>query len=662
VKCPNCSQNNQDDSRFCSTCATPLQTPPDQTIQAPYSVHTSKNEIPRGTLFADRYEILEELGSGGMGRVYKAYDQKIKEVVALKLIRPEIAANEKTIERFANELRFSRKISHRNVCRMYDLGHEGSVPYITMEYIPGEDLKSFLRRSGQLTIGKAISIAKQVAEGLDEAHQLGIVHRDLKPTNIMIDKEGNAKIMDFGIARSLHVEGVTASGTMIGTPEYMSPEQAEFSTVDERSDIYSLGVILYEMLTGQTPFSGETPLGVALKHKTETPRDPKDFNSHISHDLNFIVLKCLEKDRDKRYQKVEELKKSLDLIEQGLPTVEREIPKREPITSKEITLTFRLKKILVPALALLVVAAAVMIWQINRPGKNSKQPVSLSVKAVAIQPPPPEEIPHMTVDQRTALAEKMAQRNKDAGVRILGNFLGQSVSRIISEEDLKSLKDANLYVEKIKKLLPRDSAYMNLIDQIQEKIEEGSRLQEEGKTAEANQKYAEGQSQMQDLMAQVRAKQIADRTRTRAQGSKAKAEVELRNKDENFLFQWAEKAEADAREAYDKEDFSGARTMYEIVENIYSISTKARSRSSGVLQLQLLVRNLESTALSLRAEERAQWLYASALAASKKAGEHQKAKEYDQAAEKYIEAAYLYNNAIEEAGQNRGPSSRADRR
>ena len=651
MKCPNCSQKNKDDSRFCSSCATPLQTPPDQTIPAPYTLQTKKMEIPRGTLFAGRYEILEELGSGGMGRVYKAYDQKIKELVALKLIRPEIAANEKTIERFANELRFSRKISHRNVCRMFDLGHEGSVPYITMEYIPGEDLKSFLRRSGQLTIGKAISIAKQVADGLAEAHHLGVVHRDLKPTNIMIDNDGNAKIMDFGIARSMHIEGVTASGTMIGTPEYMSPEQAEFSSVDLRSDIYSLGVILYEMLTGQTPFSGETPLGVALKHKTEMPRDPREFNSHISHDLNYIVLKCLEKDRDKRYQKVDELKTSLEQIEQGLPTVEREIVKREPVTAKEITLTFHLKKLLIPALVLLVAAAFILVWQVNRHQDPTEElAVKTGIPAV-FKRGGDLTAPDMTVEQKTEMAEKMAERSKDAGLMILGNFLGQSVSKIISEEDLESLKNANLYVEKIKEMLPEGSAYSKVIEQIQKKIEEGSRLQDEGKTAEAQEKYAEGQSQMQELMNLVRAKQLADRTRTRALGSKAKAEVELRNKEENFLFQKAEKAEADAQKAYDKEDFSAAGIMYEIVENIYSISTKARSESNGVLQLQLMVRNLESSALSVRADERAQWLYDIALAAAEKAGDLQKSKKYDLAADKYIESAYLFNEAVAEAEQ-----------
>jgi serine/threonine protein kinase len=177
-----------------------------------------------------------------MGRVYKVFDTEIKEKVALKLLKPEIASNQEMIERFSNELKFARKISHRNVCRMYDLGKGDGMHFITMEFVPGEDLKSFIRRSRQLVVGTAISLAKQVCEGLAEAHRMGIVHRDLKPGNIMIDEEGNAKITDFGIARSISGKGITGAGVMIGTPEYMSPEQVEGKEADLRSDIYSFSV------------------------------------------------------------------------------------------------------------------------------------------------------------------------------------------------------------------------------------------------------------------------------------------------------------------------------------------------------------------------------------------------------------------------------------
>jgi serine/threonine-protein kinase len=207
--------------------------------------------LDRGTTFAERYEIIEELGKGGMGRVYKVYDKKIKEVVALKLIRPEISADENTIARFNNELRLARKISHRHVCRMYDLGEEGASHFITMEYVPGEDLKRFIKRSGQLTVGKAISITRQVCEGLAEAHHLGIIHRDLKPSNIMIDEDGNTRIMDFGIARFLEGEGMTTQGVMIGTPDYMAPEQAELEGVDQRAETQEISTSRYRTVSAE---------------------------------------------------------------------------------------------------------------------------------------------------------------------------------------------------------------------------------------------------------------------------------------------------------------------------------------------------------------------------------------------------------------------------
>jgi serine/threonine-protein kinase len=293
------------------------------------TLQTPIKEFTRGTTFAKRYELIEELGMGGMGRVYKVFDKKIKEEVAIKILKPEITADEKTIERFSNELKFARKITHKNVGRMYDLNEEEGTHYITMEYIAGEDLKSTINRVGQLSIGKSISITKQVCEGLVEAHKLGVIHRDLKPSNIMIDKEGNGRIMDFGIARSLRAKGITREGVMIGTPEYMSPEQIEAIEVDQRSDIYSLGVILYEMLTGQLPFKADTPLGIAMKHKSEIPKSPRVLNTQIPEELSAVILKCMEKDKEKRYQSTEALLEELTKVEKKIPTTQRVIPEKK---------------------------------------------------------------------------------------------------------------------------------------------------------------------------------------------------------------------------------------------------------------------------------------------------------------------------------------------
>jgi len=356
IKCPKCHSDNTDSARFCSNCATPL---PSQEVSVTKTLEAPTRKLALGSIFAERYEILEELGKGGMGEVYRVKDEKLDEEIALKVLKPEIAVDKNIIERFKNELKLARKIAHKHVCKMYDLNEEEETPYIAMEYVDGEDLKSHIRKKEKLTQEEAISIAKQVCEGLAEAHEIGVIHRDLKPQNIMIDDKGRAKIMDFGIARSVEAPGVTASGMIIGTPDYISPEQAEGEEADQRSDIYALGVILYEMVTGSVPFEGDTAFSVALKHKTKLPSDPKKLNPGISENLGRLILICMEKERERRYQTAEALLADLRNIEEGFPLGTKIRPRRETFVATLIR-----KKLFIPALVVALAVIAVIIWQL----------------------------------------------------------------------------------------------------------------------------------------------------------------------------------------------------------------------------------------------------------------------------------------------------------
>jgi len=375
VKCSNCHSENPDTLKFCGECGTPLPSSKDIFVSHTETLPPPLKELITGSTFAGRYQVIEELGHGGMGTVYKVFDTKVKEKVALKLIKPEIAASGETIERFSNELKLARKIRQANICQMFDLGEAEGAHFITMEYVSGDNLKSMLRMMGKLSPGQALLIAKQVCAGLEEAHKLGVIHRDLKPQNIMIDREGNVRIMDFGIARSLREKGITGPSVMIGTPEYMSPEQTEAKGVDQRSDIYSLGIILYEMLTGRVPFEGDTALSIAMKQKGEMPKDPKSLNPSIPDDLSRLILKCLDKDKVQRYQSATELRGELDRIEKGIPAAKRIVPEKKPFTSREITVKFKLRKLYLPALGLLLVAAAAIVfWKVLAKKKAAPPP------------------------------------------------------------------------------------------------------------------------------------------------------------------------------------------------------------------------------------------------------------------------------------------------
>lgn len=436
MKCPECDFDNPADTHFCGNCGTRIKPLDDISESHTKTAQIPVKDIERGTTIGGRYEVIEELGRGGMGNVYRVVDKKINEEMALKILHPVIAADKKTVERFKNELKLARKITHKNVCRMHDLNEEEGTLFITMEYVSGEDLKSMIKMTGQMSTGRAVSIAKQICEGLDEAHRLGVVHRDLKPRNIMIDKEGNARIMDFGIARSLKAEGITGEGIMVGTPEYMSPEQVKGLGVDQRSDIYSFGIILFEMVTGKIPFEGDTSLTIALKQKTEDPPNPQDFNAQIPKELNAVILKCLEKEKEERYENIREVFSELDNIEKEISTEER-IPIKRKTRIKPRKKQFQIPWIAsVISVALIAVVGYILITQIIPTG-GMRWKDSIAVLPVEDQSEDKDQGPlcdGMTLD-------------------ITGKLSGIESLKVIPYREVGRYKDEDLSYEEIGKLL-----------------------------------------------------------------------------------------------------------------------------------------------------------------------------------------------------------------
>ena len=268
----------------------------------------SSNEPQIGTLFAGRYEIQSMLGRGGTGIVYRARDRELDDLVAIKTLRSaDLSANPSLLDRFKQEIRLARRITHPNVVRTHDLGEAGGLRFLSMEFVEGRTLKQLLESEDILPTAVGLRIARQVCAGLAAAHRVGVVHRDIKPQNIIIEPAGGVKIVDFGTARLTGDRGVTEIGTVIGTPDYMSPEQARGLSLDFRSDIYSTGVVLYEMFTGSPPFEGDSPLAVMLKHLSDPPPLPQSKNPRIDPRIAAIVLKCIAKEPGARFQTVGEL-------------------------------------------------------------------------------------------------------------------------------------------------------------------------------------------------------------------------------------------------------------------------------------------------------------------------------------------------------------------
>ena len=329
MRCPACRSPQPDDARSCSVCGKTLVTEPEpaggDTLGA--SLPASAVEVADSTLefapaaalregmvFAGRYEIQAVIGRGGMGTVYRARDRHLEEIVALKLILPQLVPMGGILERFKHEIRLARQLSHPNIIKVYDLGQYDDVTYLSMEHLEGADLRQLIQEQGPLPIERAVEIGKQVCAGLAFAHESGVIHRDIKPHNIFLTKRGRVKLVDFGLAKAIDVSQVSMTGQAIGTPAYMSPEQAvheEGRPVDHRTDLYSLGVVLFQMFTGQVPFRGTSAVEVALAHVQKQPPRPREFRPDLPAHLEQVVLKAMSKDREYRYSSALEIASDL---------------------------------------------------------------------------------------------------------------------------------------------------------------------------------------------------------------------------------------------------------------------------------------------------------------------------------------------------------------
>ncbi len=307
-----------------------------RTPSGPRSYVTSYQNVvlQEGDLLGGRYEILALLGEGGMGAVYKAKDMEVERTVALKLIRPEMASNPAILARFKQELLTAHQVTHKNVIRIYDLAEADGVKFITMEFVEGRDLRQILREHGKVSPEEAVEIIRQVCTALDAAHTAGIIHRDLKPQNIMRDKSGRILVMDFGLARSVESEGMTQTGALLGTIEYMSPEQAMGKPLNQQSDLFAVGLIFYELLSGRMPFKAETAMASLLMRNQERAVPLSEIDATVPAGLSDIVSRCLERDLSKRYPTAAEIITDLDAWQGKRPVMASMIMQAPPQSSR----------------------------------------------------------------------------------------------------------------------------------------------------------------------------------------------------------------------------------------------------------------------------------------------------------------------------------------
>jgi len=351
---------------------------PSRVLSGDYS-ESGQHVLVEGHLLANRYEIVSLLGEGGMGAVYKARDVELSRMVALKVIRPDLARNRAVLDRFKQELILATQVTHRNVVRIYDLGEAEGIKFITMEYVEGEDLAAIIGKRTKLNPREAVTIIEQMCRALEAAHSVGVIHRDLKPQNVMWETgTGRILVMDFGLAKTLEGDRMTQTGAMVGTMEYMSPEQALAGNLDQRSDIFSLGLIFYELLTGQTPFRADSALASLIKRTQERVVPVSELDNTVPPELSQIVSRCLERDLSLRYQSASELLADLELWQgtgrSGIIAARlRPGPRRWADEHKSL---------LAGAVGLLVLIVAILVYYFTRPRVLNTQEAKQNAPAV----------------------------------------------------------------------------------------------------------------------------------------------------------------------------------------------------------------------------------------------------------------------------------------
>jgi serine/threonine protein kinase len=370
IACPRCHSANPSDSKLCSKCGAELVTKGDELtldevlVSPPTPPQAPAGELSAGTILRGKYRILGELARGGMGVVYRAEDLKLKRTVALKFLSPELTSDPEARERFVHEAQAASELDHPNICTVHEIDEtEAGQMYIAMAYYRGESLRERIKR-GPLGVAEAVDITLQLARGLGKAHQRGIIHRDIKPANILLTEDGLVKIVDFGLARLARATRVTRTGTTMGTVAYMSPEQAQGQGMDQRTDLWSLGVVLYEMLSGQLPFKGEREASVLYSIVHEQPQRLKSLKPEVPPDLERMVQRALEKKPESRYSSAEEMLKDLTGYQESL-----RISEAGPVNLQWLLRQVRKPRVAIPALIFLLAMGLLSHWFLSRQAK-----------------------------------------------------------------------------------------------------------------------------------------------------------------------------------------------------------------------------------------------------------------------------------------------------